>query len=82
MGQEFWFAVVVGAGVVAAGLYAIHRWGPGARRRAVACPEKKVWADIDVERKEGSFGALTEPDVASCSLLPEGPVTCDKACIR
>jgi Flp pilus assembly protein CpaB len=76
------FAIIVAAGVVAAGLFAIHRWGPGRSRRWVHCPEKETDAQVLVERKEGSFGALLPPDVVSCSLLPGGPVDCDKACLR
>lgn len=75
-------AIIVAAAVVAAGLFAIHRWGPGRYRNWVRCPEKKVDAQILIERQEGSFGALTPPDVAACSLLPEGKVDCDKKCLQ
>ena len=74
-------ATVIAVAIVAVGLYLIHRWGPGLTRRSVHCPEKKVQADIAVEQKEGSFGALLKPDVVSCSLFPEGSVECDKKCV-
>ena len=67
--------------VVAAGLYAIYRWGPGRAARVVHCPEKKVAAQVVLERQEGSFGALLEPDITACSLLPEGRVDCEKKCL-
>ena len=82
MTTDLLVAIVLAAAAVAAGLLAIHRWGPGRSRNWVHCPEKKVDAQILVERKEGSFGALTPPDVASCSLLPEGKVDCEKKCLR
>jgi hypothetical protein len=74
-------AIVVAAAVVGGGLYTIHRWGPRREARAVRCPEKKTEAQIVVERREGSFAALMPPDVAACSLLPEGKVDCEKKCL-
>ena len=74
-------AAAIAVSAVAAGLYVIHRWGPGITRRSVRCPEKNVRARIEVSRKEGSFGALLEPDVSSCSLFPEGSPDCDKKCL-
>jgi hypothetical protein len=75
------FAILVAAAMVAAGLYAIHHWGPGRKRRWVHCPEKDVDAEVTVERKEGSFAALLPPDVAACSLLPDQKVDCEKKCL-
>ena len=75
-------AIVLAVAVVAAGLLAIHHWGPGRSREWVRCPESKVEAQILVERQEGSFAALTTPDVVACSLLPEGQVDCGKKCLQ
>ncbi len=77
-------AVAIVAGVLALAFagWAIYNWGPGVKRRTVHCPEKKVPAEVDVVQKEGSFGALVDADVASCSLLPGGPVDCGKECLR
>ena len=75
-------AILLAAVVVAAGLFAIHRWGPGRSRRWVHCPEKDRDAQVLVERKEGSFAALLPPDVVTCSLLPEGKVDCDQECLH
>ena len=82
MEAGFWMAVLVAALAVGVALWLIDRWGPGHVRRSVECPEKKVPAEVKVVQTEGSFGALMTTDVESCSLLPEGPVTCDKACVR
>ena len=79
---ELVLALIAAAVGVALGLLAIHHWGPRRTRNWVHCPEKNVDARITVERKEGSFAALLPPDVASCSLLPEGDVTCEKKCLR
>jgi hypothetical protein len=81
MANLMWIILIPVAGVVV-GLSLIQRYGPGVRHRLVNCPEKKVLAVIDVERKEGSFGALLKPDVAACSLLSGVPVTCDKKCLE
>ena len=62
--------------------YTVWRWGPGRRHRTVRCPEKKRRARLVVEQREAEFGALQVTDVSACSLLPEGPVTCDKACLQ
>lgn len=81
MTTDLLFFCAIAAGVVAAGLYLVYRWGPGVARRRVRCPEKKTQAQVAVLRKEGSFGALVEADVISCSLLPEGPIDCSKKCL-
>lgn len=75
-------AIVIAVIVVVAGLLAIHHWGPGRYREWVRCPERKVEAQILVERREGSFATLTPPDIVACSLLPEGKVDCGKKCLQ
>lgn len=62
--------------------YTVWRWGPGRRRRSVRCPEKNKRARLVVEQRESGFGTLQVTDVTACSLLPDGPVTCDKQCLR
>ena len=59
----------------------ISRWGPGVTRRRVRCPETKKGARIAVKYIESGFGAVRANDVARCSLLGDGPVTCDRACL-
>jgi hypothetical protein len=81
MSAGVWFAILLSAALVAAGLYLIHLFGPRAARRRVYCPEKKTEALITVGRQEGSFAALEKSDVFSCSLLP-GAVDCQRACLR
>jgi hypothetical protein len=61
--------------------YAIWRWGPGVRRRAVRCPEKKVRAKVMADQREAEFGCLRVADVTACSLLHGAPVTCGKECL-
>ena len=60
--------------------YAIWKWGPGFRKRAVACPERKLRARVMAEQREAEFGCLRVADVRSCSLLPGEQLTCSKAC--
>jgi len=62
--------------------FTVWRWGPGRRHRSVRCPEKKQRAYLVVEQRESGFGTLQVTDVTTCSLLPEGPVTCDKECLQ
>jgi hypothetical protein len=61
--------------------YVIWKWGPGFRKRAVACPEKKVRAQLIADQREAEFGCLRVTDVKSCSLLPGQELTCSKACV-
>jgi hypothetical protein len=61
--------------------YAIWRWGPGARHRAVRCPEKKVRAKVMADQREAEFGCLRVVDITACSLLPGASVTCGKECL-
>jgi len=60
--------------------YAIWKWGPGFRKRAVACPERKLRARVMAEQREAEFGCLRVADVESCSLFPGEQLTCSKAC--
>jgi hypothetical protein len=60
--------------------YAIWKWGPGSRGRAVACPERKLQARVLAEQREAEFGCLRVADVGSCSLFPGEELTCSKAC--
>lgn len=62
--------------------YTVWRWGPGRRHRSVRCPEKNRRARLVVEQREAGFGTLQVTDVTACSLLPDGPVTCEKECLR
>jgi len=61
--------------------YAIWRWGPGLRNRAVGCPEKKVRAQVAADQREAEFGCLRVADVKSCSLFSGAALTCNKACV-
>ena len=81
MPHSVWFAIASAVFTLAAAGFAIYYWGPRSERRPVICPEKKQLARIGVARREGTFGALLNWDVASCSLL-EGPVHCSKACMH
>ena len=82
MGIGVYFAIGIAVAFVAVALYLIDRWGPRSARRSLYCPEKNVPAQIDVTRREGSFGALLEPDITACSLIPGGEVDCAKGCLR
>lgn len=73
--------VVAVLGMLAVFALAVWYWGPGEREHIVKCPEKKINAKVLVEQREGDFGRLRMADIERCSLLPEGPVACDKACL-
>jgi hypothetical protein len=60
---------------------AIYRWGPGQLERHTQCPERKKRADFVVLYAEGDFGSVYPADVTRCSLLGDGPVNCDRACL-
>jgi hypothetical protein len=60
---------------------AIQRWGPGSVEHHAQCPERKKRADFVVRYAEGDFGSIYPADVTRCSLLGDGPVTCDRACL-
>jgi hypothetical protein len=62
--------------------YTVWRWGPGRRRHSVRCPEKNRRARVVVERQESGYGTLLVTDIAECSLLPDGSVSCGKECLR
>ena len=75
-----WLALVAVAVILATALLYIRQWGPGVVTRHVRCPEKHKDARVTFVQKEGDFGSLIVADVLKCSLLPQGPVTCNKAC--
>lgn len=60
---------------------AIYRWGPGKVERHAQCPGRKKRADFVVLYAEGDFGSIHPADVTRCSLLGDGPVNCDRACL-
>ncbi len=82
MTSGFWFALAVAAAIVIVGAYVIRWLGPGVMRRSTRCPEKNVQAEIEILRKEGTWGTLLSADVISCSLLPGGTADCEKHCLR
>jgi hypothetical protein len=59
----------------------IFRWGPGVVEHHAQCPERKRRADFVVLYAEGGFGSLQAADVTRCSLMGDGPVNCDRACL-
>jgi hypothetical protein len=60
---------------------AVLRWGPGQVERHAQCPERKKRAEFVVLYAEGGFGSIYPADVTRCSLLGDGPVKCDRACL-
>ena len=61
--------------------YAIWKWGPGLRRRTVACPEKNHKASVLADQREAEFGCLRVADISTCSLLSPGTPECAKSCL-
>ncbi len=60
----------------------IHQRGSGIPNRSVRCPDKDVRARISVlfYNRPGAPPAQ-EREVMTCSLIGEGPITCDKTCL-
>jgi hypothetical protein len=73
-------AVTVLAAWTVAG-YAIWKWGPGLRRRAVNCPTTKRRAVVVADQREAEFGCLQVADVTTCSLIPSRVLSCGKPCV-
>ncbi len=62
--------------------FVIRHWGAGFPARSVRCPDKDVRATISTYAyTTDGWGTAVERDVLQCSLLGEGPVTCDKKCL-
>ncbi len=61
---------------------AIRHRGSGIPNRSVRCPEKDVRARISVlfYNRDG-VKPVQERDIMTCSLLGDGPITCDKKCL-
>lgn len=70
---------VLAAWTVAA--YAIWKWGPGFRKRAVKCPNTKRRAVVLADQREAEFACLRVVDVKACSLIPSQVLTCGKTCL-
>lgn len=76
----FAVALVVPAWVGVA--YVIRHWGAGFPARSVRCPHKDTRATISTfSYTKNGWGSVVERDVLRCSLLGDGPVTCDKTCL-
>jgi hypothetical protein len=73
--------LTVGA-VVAWTLWAIHLFPSRFDHETVICPERGVVAEVTFARGEKSWGYIGRVDVARCSRLPDGPVTCGKKCLK
>jgi hypothetical protein len=61
--------------------YAIWKWGPGLRKRAVKCPNTKRRAVVVADQREAEFGCLRVADVTACSLIPSRMLSCGKPCV-
>jgi hypothetical protein len=70
---------VLAAWTVAA--YAIWKWGPGFRKRAVKCPNTKRRAVVLADQREAEFGCLRVVDVTACSLISSQVLSCGKGCV-
>ena len=61
--------------------YAIWKWGPGLRKRAVKCPITQRRAVVLADQREAEFGCLRVVDVTTCSLIPSQVLSCGKGCV-
>jgi len=81
MDAQLLTALAISCGVLLVTAYAIWRWGPGLRSRAVRCPEWALGAEVLVRQVEAEFGNLKFTDIQHCSLLKDRPVDCGKGCL-
>jgi hypothetical protein len=79
------YFVVTAAAVILAWVgtaYIIRHWGVGFGNRTVRCPQEGKEALISTfSYMKGGWSTKVGRDVLQCSLLPPGPVTCDKGCL-
>ena len=76
---------IVLAGVLIAWLaffYFIKRWPLKVVEHNVFCPVQKTPAKISLVHSQVSFGSYMPVDVSSCSLFPQGRVSCEKQCMK
>ena len=73
-------AVVIPAFVGVA--FVIRHWGAGFPARSVRCPHRGTRATISTfSYTKNGWGPVIDRDILRCSLLGDGPVTCDKSCL-
>ncbi len=59
-----------------------QRWPVKVAEHSVFCPVQGKPAKIRFVHSQVSFGSYMPVDVSSCSLFPEGPVSCEKQCMK
>ena len=62
--------------------YFARHWPLKVVKRKVFCPVQKRAAEVSFVHSEVSVGAYMPTDVSSCSLFPQGEMTCDKECMK
>ncbi|HYK91617.1 MAG TPA: hypothetical protein VE398_22815 [Acidobacteriota bacterium] len=75
---------IVLAGVIVAWLFFFlfsQRWPLKVAEHTVFCPVQSKPAKIRLLHSQVSFGSYMPVDVSSCSLFPQGPVSCDRQCM-
>jgi hypothetical protein len=73
------------AGVLIAWLaffYFVNHWPLKVVEHNVFCPVHKTPAKVRSVRSKVSFGAYMPTNVSSCSLFPQGQVSCEKQCMK
>ncbi len=76
---------IILAGIFVAWLaffYFVRRWPLKVVEHSVFCPVQKKPAKISLVHSQVSFGSYMPSDVSSCSLFPQGQMSCDKQCLR
>ncbi len=62
--------------------YFVRHWPLRVVQHGVFCPVQRTHARISLVHSQVSFGSYMPIDIQSCSLFPQGPVTCDKQCMK
>ncbi len=62
--------------------YFLKRWPLKVVEHNVFCPVQKKPARISLMHSQVSIGSYMPSDISSCSLFPQGPVSCGRQCLK
>jgi len=76
--------IILGIAFVAglAFFFFIRRWPLKVVEHSVFCPVEKKPAKVSLVHSQVSFGSYMPSDVSSCSLFPQGQMSCNRQCMR
>ncbi len=77
------FAVLAGVVVAWLGFFLFfQRWPIKVVEHSVFCPVHNKPARIRLVHSQVSFGSYMPVEVSSCSLFVQGPVSCERQCMK